>query len=117
MKITIQGSIPSKKNSRNIFVRGGRIVNIPQTNYKTWSEDAYKQLSGVKEIKNIQEVHLEFYPKDRRKFDLTNKAESIMDVLVDCGIIEDDNYSVIPKVVLVFGEVDKENPRCIITFK
>lgn len=35
-----------------------------------------------------------------------------MDLLVDAGIIEDDNYTVLPKVILQIGTHDKLNPRC-----
>lgn len=38
-----------------------------------------------------------------------------MDLLVDAGIIEDDNWYVCPKVILVFGAVDKNKPRVEIT--
>ena len=39
----------------------------------------------------------------RRVFDLTNKAESILDTLVDFGFIQDDNYHIAHKVLLEFG--------------
>lgn len=38
-----------------------------------------------------------------------------MDLLVDAGIIEDDNYTIIPKVILEIGTPDKLNPRVEIT--
>jgi Holliday junction resolvase RusA-like endonuclease len=115
--IIVYGSIPSKKNSRNIFVRGGKIMNIPQANYKKWHEESIPQLVGIQKKENIQEVVLTFFPKDKRLFDLSNKAESIMDLLVDGGIIEDDNYSIIPVLTLIIGEQDKEEPRCEIIIK
>ena len=46
--IKIKGDVPSKKNSRNIFVRGGKPVNIPNKNYKEWSEEALWQLKEQK---------------------------------------------------------------------
>lgn len=54
---------------------------------------------------------IEFYLPDARKTDLTNKAESIMDLLVDNGIIEDDNCHVVPFISLYYFGIDRVNPR------
>jgi hypothetical protein len=51
------------------------------------------------------------HPSSKRSADLTNKAEGVMDFLVEKGYLEDDNYFVVPKVVLSFGGIDKKNPR------
>lgn len=66
-------------------------------------------------VSQITSVELKFFPSTKRLFDLSNKTESIMDLLVDAGIIQDDNYSVVPKLILEIGEHDKLNPRCEIT--
>ena len=36
-----------------------------------------------------------------RKYDLTNKAESVMDLMVDYGLLEDDNSDNVPLLLLV----------------
>lgn len=111
-QISIRGRIPSKKNSR-ITTRTGR--SFPSAKYTEWHEDASWQLKNFKEkIPNGTHLLLKFYFPDNRKCDLTNKAESIMDLLVDNGFLQDDNYSVIPVLQLQFECVDKDNPRCII---
>ena len=61
--------------------------------------------------------YMTIYPPDRRKADLTNKAESIADLLVDNGFLADDNWTVVPKVVLTFGGVDRENPRAVVVLR
>ncbi len=94
--------------------RGSRPLLLPSSKYKEWHVDASNQITQqkIQPVKGcIESVTLTFYAPDKRKFDLTNKAESIMDLLVDNGIIEDDNYSVIPNLQLKFGGVEKENPR------
>jgi Holliday junction resolvase RusA-like endonuclease len=48
---------------------------------------------------------------DNRRTDLSNKAESIMDLLVDNGILEDDCWQIVPILALQGMKVDKENPR------
>jgi len=111
---TIKGRIPSKKNSRNIFVRGGKIVNIPSKQYGNWHKEASQQLIGGEKIKGRCSVKLSFFMPDKRKADLSNKVESIMDLLVDNGIIEDDSWQYVPRLFMEFIEVDKKNPRVLV---
>ena len=115
MKIIIYGTTPSKKNSKIISCRGNKPCLFPSKNYTEWHKDALLQLTGKKEI-NSNKLTLTFYAKDNRKFDLTNKAESIMDTLVDKGLIADDNYSIISVLNLIFGGVDPKSPRCEIEY-
>lgn len=113
--ITIYGSTPSKKNSKIISCRNNRPCLFPSKNYTKWHKDAITQLTSKLPIGN-KELTLTFFAGDNRKFDLTNKAESIMDTLVDAGLLEDDNYSVVSKLLLVFGGVEKDKARCEISF-
>jgi len=117
MKIIITGRTPSKKNSR-ITTRSGR--SFPSKNYTEWHKGASYQLSQQTTLKtqfwaSRSGLELTFYLPDNRRTDLTNKAESIMDLLVDNLFIEDDNCGIVPRLILQFGGVDKDNPRCIIT--
>ena len=112
--IIISGRIPSKKNSR-ITTRSG--MSFPSKNYKEWHTDASWQLKNFKEkIPTGTHLLLKFYMPDNRKCDLTNKAESIMDCLVDNGFLEDDSWQIIPVLTLQFEEVDKINPKCEIVW-
>lgn len=110
--LTIKGRIPSKKNSKIACVKNGRMCVFPSKAYTAWHKDASKQIAGVKPYKNITTLGLGFYAPDKRKADLTNKAESIMDLLVDCKVIEDDNWYVVDNIYMQFFGVDKDNPRC-----
>lgn len=114
-KITIYGSTPSKKNSKIMVCRGKFPILLPSSKYVTWHKDALLQLTGKKKIDSMG-LTLTFYAPDNRKFDLSNKAESIMDTLVDAGLIEDDNYSIISDLHLKFGGVDKGQARCEIEY-
>jgi len=89
----------------------GRIINIPSEQYKNWHKQASQQLIGVDKIDGVCEIQIEFFMPDKRKADLTNKAESILDLLVDVGIIKDDSWKYVPSLFLRFNCVDKENPR------
>lgn len=114
-KIIIYGATPSKKNSKIMVCRGRFPILLPSSNFTKWHKDALLQLTGKKKI-DKKELTLTFFAGDNRKFDLSNKAESIMDLLVDGGLIEDDNYSVINKLILVFGGVEKNEARCEIDY-
>lgn len=110
--IILYGPTPSKKNSR-INTRSGR--SFPSSKYTAWHKDASLQLAQHTPF-NTSHLYISFIVGDKRKFDLTNKAESIMDLLVDNGLIEDDNYSIIPKLTLSYGGYEKNNPHCIISW-
>jgi len=49
---------------------------------------------------------------DARKCDLSNKVESINDLLVKYWLLADDNRNVIKELKVVCNWVDRNNPRC-----
>lgn len=55
-------------------------------------------------------LSIQFAPGDRRSFDLTNKAESVLDLLVAAKILKDDNYNVVQSVKLSILPVQKNEP-------
>lgn len=63
----------------------------------------------------IEAIDMIFYPSTRRRADLDNKATGVLDLLVDCQIIPDDSWWVIPKFTLMLGGLDRTNPRVEIT--
>ena len=115
IKLVITGRIPSKKNSR-ITTRSGR--TFPSKQYTKWHKDASIQLSlQVKKDFSFGSGRAEivFWMPDARKTDLSNKAESVMDLLVDNGIIKDDCWQVIDELFLRCDGIDRKNPRVEIT--
>jgi Holliday junction resolvase RusA-like endonuclease len=56
-------------------------------------------------------VAITFFAESRRRFDLSNAAESEMDLLVDAGILQDDSVQIVPSVTLTFGGVEPKEPR------
>lgn len=113
MKLTIYGVTPSKKNQRRPFVRNGRMMNFPSKRYEVWHKGAQSQLiqHWNAKIERCTRVEIVIYAPDKRLFDISNRGESIMDLLVDCGILVDDNYKVVPEIVLRYGGVNKASPR------
>jgi len=56
-------------------------------------------------------VTYKFRFPDKRPTDLSNKIESVNDLLVRYGYFSDDKCSVISKFTAKFCGIDKENPR------
>lgn len=114
ISIVLEGDVPSKKNSKQIIYRYGRPMIISSKRFIEWNKVAQQIMSlkyrGLK-ASDVECITMTIFPSTKRKSDLSNKFESIADLLVDVGVIEDDNWFVVPKVVMLFGGVDKKNPR------
>ena len=123
MIVTLTGRVPSKKNSKRRIKRGAKIFMVPSAAHEAWHLDASMQLKNARVNRNalpiakIEKVTIEFTAADRRSADLSNKAESIMDLLVDCGWIHDDNWFVVPRLELILAGVNPGNPNTKITIK
>lgn len=123
IKLEIKGRIPSKKNSRRQVIAGGRRINIPSKAYEVWHELASMQLMRTRysflslPFKEINGIRLAFTMPDNRRADLTNKAESVMDLLVDNKFLEDDSWQVTGPVILEPLGVDKKNSGVVIYIK
>ncbi len=114
--LILSGDVPSKKNSKRRVFAHGRFLMIPSKAHEAWHRDASAQLAGARPVPCPASVTLTFYPSTRRRGDLSNKAESVMDLLVDRGVIEDDNWFAVPRLSLQFGGVDRQNPRVEVEF-
>lgn len=114
--IVLHGRVPSKKNSTIAMARQGRVFHFPGNKYREWHKDASYQLPKSK-IPDIIELTILFFFPDARKTDLSNKCESILDLLVDNGLLDDDNWMIVPRLILQSGGIDKVNPRCEITWQ
>lgn len=115
LKITIPGQTPSKKNSRILLPRGKKIMSFPNQIYKKWHAAAMFDLRH----KNIPELKLTsikisavFFQHNLTDRDLSNQFESIADLLVDYGVIKDDNCFILTEIAIKLGGLDKDNPRC-----
>ena len=117
MRMTILGAVPSKKNSRNLFVRAGRINNLPNQKYKDWETASLWQLKAVPKVTNYpMSITLSFFQPDNRSRDIDNQCSSVMDMLQKAEIITNDDWQHVNRIVLM-GELDKANPRVEIDIK
>jgi len=94
---------------------------VPSANYQTWHAEQETEFMinrrkwGVptEPIKKCSMNIIITFP-DRIKADLTNKAESIMDLLVDLGVLEDDSHFNCDDLRLISGGVDKKTAGAIV---
>lgn len=136
-EITILGQTPSQKNNKRVLPnwnsRTVRLISSQKT--LDWKEEAFKQLDPLKRrirpSKRLQADYM-FYVTDKTQRDLDNMIASVNDVLQQAcadfelnkkgkrvrkkktGIIEGDHWAVL-RIGSADAEVDKENPRVVVT--
>lgn len=117
MTFTIVGETPSKKNSR-INTRSGR--SFPNQNYVRWHSSAVTQIRLQKvrpvPIGKRVAITLTFYHGDMHRRDSDNQCSSILDTLIDAGIISDDCWKVVP-IKHIYDAYDKGNARCVVAIE
>ena len=86
---------------------------IPSEAFKQYERDAGYFVNRYSRMKINEPVNVEcrFYMKTRRLCDLTNLLEAIDDILVNAGVLVDDNYSIIAGHDGSRVFYDKANPR------
>ena len=116
IRMIIKGETPSKKNSR-IQLPNGR--NIPGKKYQEWHKDAMAQVAEQKKLmQNLPVnreviIYLDFIHGDQRRRDSDNGTSSILDLLVDAGVLEDDKWQIV-RNLHVTNSYEKNDPMCII---
>lgn len=115
MKLIIEGETPAKKNSK-IRTRTGCM--IPSKQYQAWHESALLQVRamtiGHEAIGYPVIVSLSFFHGDMRRRDSDNGTSSILDLLVDAGVLKDDKWEIV-RVLNVYNYYDKGHARCAIS--
>ena len=85
---------------------------IPSKAYKQYERDALWFLNYDGDTINYPvNVKAIFYMKTRRKVDLVNLQEALLDVLVAAEILEDDNCRIVASMDGSRVEYDKYAPR------
>lgn len=109
--------IPSKKNSKQIFKnRSGKMFISSSSNYKDWQRIELMLIKSKIKERNISKCSIDycFYSPNKRTWDISNKLESVNDLLVDAGILIDDNYKVLSSMIVSYNGIDKDK-YCEIT--
>lgn len=103
----------SKKNSQQILVNKatGRPFIMPSKKYKEYEKDAMWFIPKGETINKPVNVKCLFYMPTKRKCDLVNMQEAILDVMVKAGLLADDNYSIVQSMDGSRVLYDKTSPR------
>jgi len=70
------------------------------------------QFQGLKVTGYPIELTVVFYNGDDRRHDLDNQLSSVLDTMVDAGIITDDDQKHISQITINYADIDRANPRC-----
>ena len=113
VEFTIKLPPITKKNHSQIVQVHGRPMVIPSKQYRQYERDARWFMPQMVPFSITEPVNVRalFYMPTRRRVDLVNLEEALLDVLVKYGVLEDDNSKI---VVAMDGSrvlYDKENPR------
>ncbi len=122
MQFVISGNPITKKNSQQILVNRatGRPFISPSAKYKEYAKAALWELAaqGVKEFTDFDfpisvpvNVTCRYFMGTKRKVDLCNLIEGTLDILVDAGVLDDDNCTIVARHDESEVRYDKEHPR------
>ncbi len=99
IELVLEGSVPSKKNSR---VRTKSGAYIPNRNFYDWQDDALKQVRAQCRQSHLSGVGIEviIYFGTNVRADLDNRLTSILDMLVEGMILRDDKWQDVPRLAV-----------------
>ena len=124
MAILYEAMIPlnprTKKNSQQIMInrKTGKPFVMQSSKYKEYEKNAGWFLKKLpKPINEPVNVKCVFYRETKIRCDLSNLLEAAMDILVEYGILADDNFNIITGFDGSRVYIDKENPRTEITIE
>ena len=115
---TFRGEVASKKNHRQLVqVKGRGAVLLPSKRYREWDKEAKRVILAYGRPQRpfaAARLQIAIYHGDAVRRDTNNATQGIQDVLVEMGVLEDDNWMVIgtPEVSHM---VDVEDPRLEVT--
>ena len=115
MKIILKGRPITKKNHSRIVQARGRVMVIPSKQYLEYLANCRWQLNVLRlgEMKISSSINLKcvYYMPTRHRVDLVNLLEATCDILVECGLLADDNSKIVVSHDGSRVEYDKNNPR------
>lgn len=133
VKITITGHPYVKKSNQKVrrSPRTGKYVKYNTVSYTRWHTSALEQLEALgynPKFKSMQKefgteaiinypinLQCNFYMSTDGRVDLSALYEGIQDVLVEVGILEDDNFHIVASHDGSSVQKDADNPRMEIT--
>ena len=119
LSFTLGGQVPAQKNSKTVAYNRatGKPFIMSNDNVRVWKVATAYDIPAGSVIHGSVEVEITLWNKDARKRDIDNMATSILDLLKNNGVIDDDNCFIVKKLIVIFGGVDREQPRAEINIK
>ena len=113
IKFTIQVAPITKKNHQQIIrnSKTGNLMVIQSKQYIQYERDARWFMPHIDTIEEPVNVQAVFYMPTRRRVDLVNLQEALLDVLVKYGILADDNSQIVHSMDGSYVDYSKERPR------
>ena len=113
MKIILYGDPRTKKNSARILQgRGGRRYVAPSAAFEEYQTGCLWQIRAPPEpISARVNVRCVYYMATRRKVDLANLSEATCDILVNAGVLADDNSRIVAAHDGSRVKLDRKQPR------
>lgn len=98
IELVLEGSIPSKKNSR-VNTSDGR--SFPSREHGKWQNDALRQvrMQTRERIRGHVQIELILYFATLGRADTDNKVTSILDMLVEGLVLPDDYWESVTRTV------------------
>lgn len=112
VELVLEGSTPSKKNSR---INRGDGKSFPSSKFIQWQNDALKQVRLQTHHRFFKPVSAEviIYFGTNTRADLDNRLTSILDMLVEGLVLRDDKWQDVPRIS-VQAEYRKGKPGAFI---
>lgn len=114
IKFTIPLPPVSKKNSQQILINNAtrKPFIAPSKQYKEYEASALWFIPKPRAPINMPvNVKCLFYMPTKRKCDLVNLQEAILDIMTKAGLLEDDNFTIVQSMDGSRVLYDKKNPR------
>ena len=113
---TVNGNPVTKKNSSQIVVAGGRPRVIPSKAYKEYAKVFMVQVPEMarRKLDMPQNLRCTYYMQTRRRVDLNNLLAATADLLVQAGVLEDDNADIVYSLDGSRVSYDKNEPRVVV---
>ncbi|HIS83974.1 MAG TPA: RusA family crossover junction endodeoxyribonuclease [Candidatus Faecivicinus avistercoris] len=112
LRIWIPGDPRTKKNSQQIRRRGDRHWIAPSDAYRQYAADCVLQIPSIARLHIDKPVNVQcvYHMATRRKVDLVNLLEATLDILVEAGVLADDNSRIVASHDGSRVQYDRERP-------